>query len=107
MTGDLALGLPRPLDGPGTGGAAAPLDAPEAGDGGCDWGVLTIWLWAQCGRSLWSWRSLLEVSRMAVLLMMICLVSVLSALPNYSSLSLGFFWKLSVLGAHKETACKL
>ena len=32
FTGDLDRGLPRPLDGPG--GAAAPMDTPEAGAGG-------------------------------------------------------------------------
>ena len=55
-TGDLARGLPRPLDGPRA-GAAALLDAPGAGVGGCGWGALNDWLQegpVEGGRSCWS-----------------------------------------------------
>ena len=41
-TGDLARGLPWPLDGPRAGGVAAPLEAGAgcSNTGGCGWGAL-------------------------------------------------------------------
>ena len=71
FTGDLARGLPRPVDGPGI-SATATLVAPEADASsiseGCCFGVLVSWLHV---RPVEDGSSVLKLNRMAVLLMMV------------------------------------